>query len=204
MSKKSFSLYTTTVCTTAITSPGRFVCGLVLAFEMFILMIMEILFSKLVKILKIEKLYKITMLSSAVFLVMLIRQLTALIAPEIALQMGFVIYFPAISVFVNVLYNKPDETSLKEILKSNILPSLIFAAYTALFSLMRDILGFGTISFFSNSGISEIILFSADRISILSFIATIPGAVIFTALIVYIFSNLENKFKILEKAGVIN
>lgn len=204
MSKKSFSLYTTTVCATAITSPGRFVCGLVLAFEMFILMIMEILFSKLVKILKIEKLYKITMLSSAVFLVMLIRQLTALIAPEIALQMGFVIYFPAISVFVNVLYNKPDETSLKEILKSNILPSLIFAAYTALFSLMRDILGFGTISFFSNSGISEIILFSADRISILSFIATIPGAVIFTALIVYIFSNLENKFKILEKAGVIN
>ena len=204
MNKKTFSLYTTTVCATAITSPGRFVCGLVLAFEMFILMIMEILFSKLVKILKIEKLYKITMLSGAVFLVMLIRQLTVLISPEIALQMGFVMYFPAISVFVNVLYNKPDETSLKEILKSNILPSLIFAAYTALFSLMRDILGFGTISFFSNSGISEIILFSADRISILSFIATIPGAVIFTALIVYIFSNLENKFKILEKAGVIN
>lgn len=204
MNKKTFSLYTTTVCATAITSPGRFVCGLVLAFEMFILMIMEILFSKLIKILKIEKLYKITMLSGAVFLVMLIRQLTVLISPEIALQMGFVMYFPAISVFVNVLYNKPDETSLKEILKSNILPSLIFAAYTALFSLMRDILGFGTISFFSNSGISEIILFSADRISILSFIATIPGAVIFTALIVYIFSNLENKFKILEKAGVIN
>ena len=204
MNKKTFSLYTTTVCATAITSPGRFVCGLVLAFEMFILMIMEILFSKLIKILKIEKLYKITMLSGAVFLVMLIRQLTVLISPEIALQMGFVMYFPAISVFANVLYNEPDESLLREILKNNMCPSIIFAAYTALFSLMRDILGFGTISFFSNSGISEMILFSADKISILSFIATIPGAVIVTALMVYIFSNLENKFKILEKAGVIN
>lgn len=49
MNKKTFSLYTTTVCATAITSPGRFVCGLVLAFEMFILMIMEIFFFKTYK-----------------------------------------------------------------------------------------------------------------------------------------------------------
>lgn len=204
MTKKDFSLYTTTVCATAITSPGRFVCGLILAFEICILMIMEILFSKLIKILKIEKLYKITMLSGAVFLVMLIRQLIVLISPEIALQMGFVMYFPAISVFANVLYNEPDESLLREIIKSNMRPALIFSAYTASFALMRDILGFGTISFFSVSGLSEKILFSTDKISILTFIATIPGAVIFTALIVYIFSNMENRFRILEKAGVIN
>ena len=165
---------------------------------------MEIMFSKLIKILKIEKLYKITMLCSAVFFVMLIRQVTILISPEIALQMGFVMYFPAISLFANVLYNEPDESLLREILKNNMRPALIFSAYTASFALMRDILGFGTISFFTASGLSEKILFSTDKISILTFIATIPGAVIFTALIVYIFSNMENKFKILEKAGVIN
>ena len=204
MTKKDFSLYTTTVCATAITSPGRFVCGLILAFEICILMIMEIMFSKLIKILKIEKLYKITMLCSAVFFLMLIRQVTILISPEIALQMGFVIYFPAISVFVTVLFKEKNENPLKKIIKSNMRPALIFSAYTASFALMRDILGFGTISFFSASGLSEKILFSTDKISILTFIATIPGAVIFTALIVYIFSNMENRFKILEKAGVIN
>ncbi|MGP1458116.1 MAG: hypothetical protein ACTTKL_02250 [Treponema sp.] len=203
MTRKLFLLYMTAVFAMTVVAPGRLACGIALALEIFILMIMEVLFSRLIKTLKIERVYRISMLCMNVFFIMLTRQVLILVSPQIALQLGFVLYFPAASAFVTVPELRRNSEPLFSSLKKSAVPALFFSLYTVLFSLLRDIAGYGTISFFTASGLREKVIFPADKISFFSFAATIPGAIILNALIAYAFSLLENKLKILEKAGVI-
>lgn len=203
MTKKLFLLYMTAVFAMTSASPGRFACALALALEIFVLMIVEVLFSRLIKALKIERVYRISMLCMNVFFIMLTRQIVMFISPETALQLGFVLYFPAASAFVTVAELRRNTEPLFSALKTSVLPAAFFAAYTVLFGLLRDIAGFGTVSFFTAAGLHEKVIFAADKISFLSFAATIPGAIILNALIAYALSLIENKLKILERTGVI-
>lgn len=82
---------------------------------------------------------------------------------------------------------------LKEKIKSQI-PQCLWYSLTALsFSLIRDVLGYGTITIPSSLGIHPVKLFLVKSTPLTSFFASIPGAAVISALILMILSMVMTK-----------
>ena len=80
-----------------------------LAMELMFLLVFASLFRKFLKILKLGMLFIPSLLLFIVFATMFFRQILVLWMPELAMQLGFVIYLPAISPFSTVfLFDEKD------------------------------------------------------------------------------------------------
>ncbi len=200
MTKKAISIYMTATCAMMIVAPGRFVCGILLALEVILIMLFGTLFRAFLRKIKLQKLSQTCVMILTISVVIFYKQLIILFMPEIAIQMGFIIYLPAISTFATVFLMEKQQESLKTELKQNMIPAFLFSLYSLLTSLFRDILGFGTITLPSMGKQLEIILFNEDKISPLNFIATIPGAFVLSALLLAAYLAIERKFNILKNA----
>lgn len=200
MTKKAISIYMTATCAMMIVAPGRFVCGILLALEVILIMLFGTLFRAFLRKIKLQKLSQTCVMILTISVVIFYKQLIILFMPEIAIQMGFIIYLPAISTFATVFLMENQQESLKTELKQNMIPAFLFSLYSLLTSLFRDILGFGTITLPSMGKQLEIILFNEDKISPLNFIATIPGAFVLSALLLAAYLAIERKFNILKNA----
>ncbi|MCR5495512.1 MAG: hypothetical protein K6F15_07740 [Treponema sp.] len=201
MSKKAISIYMAATCAIGVICPGRFVCGFIVAFEIVLLMLSGDLFRSLLSLLKIEKLNQVLLLLFVVYVTVMIKELLKFIMPMIALQMGFLFYLPAISTFTTVFLLEENNNSLVENLKSNTPASLLFAGYILLITLIRDIFGYGTLSLPKVGAPFELIIFNPESVSAMTFLATIPGSLVLTALILALFLFIENKIHILQKVG---
>ena len=72
-----------------------------------------------------------------------------------------------------------------------------------MFFFIRDVFGYGTISFPSPNGIFEIQIFSAEnKILPFSFLASIPGAVVLLLLFNALFFKIISSFEIIETSRV--
>lgn len=201
MTKKAVSVYMAATCSMVIVAPGRLVCGIIFAVEIFLLMLFGILFKALMKKLKLHKLMQFCMLLFVVYFTLLFKNLLILFMPEIALQMGFLLFLPTISTFTTVFLLDKTDSTLKETFIKDFPLTFLFAGYILLFSLIRDIFGYGTISLPGAGRHIEIVIFNHPGISVMSFIATIPGALILTSLLLSLYLHLEKKYHILIKAG---
>lgn len=202
MSKKAISVYMAATCAIGIVSPGRFVCGLVIAVEIFMLMILGDLFRSLLKVLKLEKIQQVLLLIFVVYITGMVKLFLTFIMPELALQMGFLLFLPAISTFTTVFLIAEDNLTLKNRLASDFPAALLFASYMLFVSLLRDFFCYGTISLPNIGRPLEIVLFNSESVSAMTFLATIPGALILTSLLLALFLFIENKIHILQKVGL--
>ncbi len=200
MTRKAISIYMAATCAIVIVAPGRFVCGILIAAELLILMLFGLLFKSFIKKIKIEKMEQPVMLCFVIFATIFCKRLIALFMPEVALQLGFVLFLPSISTFTTVFLLEETDMSLKESLKKDMPAAVLFAAYILLVSLIRDIIGFGTITLPSSGHQLEFVLFSENRISSATFIATIPGSLILNALLLSAYLFVEKKMNIIKKA----
>lgn len=202
MTRKALSVYMAATCAMMVVAPGRLACGIILAIEICILLFSGTLFRALCRKFKIQSIQQPVVLSSIVFMTIIIRQLIMLFMPLMAMQLGFVIYLPAISTFTTVFLLDEKNYSLPEELKLNMIPALFFAGYCVIVSFIRDILGFGTITLPSAGNQFEYVVFSPDRVSGLTFFATIPGALIMSSLLLAAYLTAEKRFNIIKKAGL--
>lgn len=202
MTRRAISIYMAATCAIVIVCPGRLVCGVVIALELCILMLFGLLFRALLSKFNLGNMMQSSMLVFIVFLTILYKQLLILLMPELALQLSFVLYLPSISTFTTVFLMEKEIPSIKELLKKDLVSAGMFAFYVMAVSFVRDIFGYGTISLPAYGRQFELVLFNPERISSLSFLATIPGALILTALFLSGFLFMENKFNILKKAGI--
>lgn len=200
MTRKAISIYMAATCAIVIVAPGRFVCGILIAAELLILMLFGLLFKSFIKKIKIEKMEQPVMLCFVIFATIFCKRLIALFMPEVALQLGFVLFLPSISTFTTVFLLEETDMSLKESLKKDMPAAVLFAAYILLVSLIRDIIGFGTITLPASGHQLEFVLFSENRISSATFIATIPGSLILNALLLSAYLFVEKKMNIIKKA----
>ena len=199
--KKSF-MYIASFLALTIPSTGRFVYGLTLTFELFLLEIMGILLNALVTKLKFNEIRTYFVTFFMVAITIFFRQLLVLTYTEIALNLGFLIYFPTVSVFLAQTLFTDIEEPLANKLKTNLLSTLIFCFTIIVFFFFRDIAGYGTITFFGkNHRIIEKVLMNPDKIGIFTFFASIPGALVLTSITIYIFLFLRNKFRIISTNG---
>ena len=199
--KKSF-MYIASFLALTIAPTGRFVFGLTLMIELLILEIMGNLINALVTKLKFEQIRTYFVMFFIISITVLFRQILVLTYTEVALILGFFLYFPPVSVFLTHTLFIENEQPLEEKLKNNILQTLIFSVIILIFYLFRDIAGYGTFTFFGkNHRIYEKVLFNPNKVGIFTFFATIPGALVLTSMIIYFFLFLRNKFRIISSKG---
>lgn len=199
--KKSF-MYIASFLALTIPPTGRFVYGLTLIIELFILEILGILLNELVTKLKLEQLRTYFVMFFMIAITIFYRQLLVLTYTEIALILGFIIYMPPVSVFLTHTLFADYEEPLPDRFKTNLLSTLVFSLVILVFYLFRDIAGYGTFTFFGrNHRIYEKILLNPDKVGIFTFFATIPGALVLTSLTIYLFLFLRNKVRIISSKG---
>lgn len=179
--------------------PGRFIYGLVLVIELNLILLLGTLAYTISKKIKLESIKSPFIYFIVIATTILFRQILILIQPEIALTLGFVIYFIPISLFIiGYLFSNEDKASSSRI-KFNFKHTITFSIFALLFFLVRDIFGYGTITFFgSDFSIVEKLIFSEDSISTFSVIASIPGALILTSIIIATHILLRNKINIIK------
>lgn len=199
--KKSF-MYIASFLALTIAPTGRFVFGLTLIIELLLLEIFGILLNSLVTKLKFEEIRTYFVMFFMIAITILYRQILVLTYTEIALILGFLLYFPPVSVFLTHTLFTDFEEPLERRMKNNLLSTLVFSVIILVFYLFRDIAGYGTFTFFGrNHRIYEKVLFNPNKVGIFTFFATIPGALVLTGLIIYLFLFLKNKFRIISSKG---
>ena len=199
---KSF-MYIASFLALTIPAPGRFVFGLTIILELFLLEIMGILINSLVTKLKFEEIRTYFVMFFMIAITILYRQILVLTYTEIALSFGFLIYLPTVSVFLTHTLFTDFEEPLADRIKANLLSTLMFSISILIFFLFRDIAGYGTFTFFGrNHRIFEKILFNPNKIGLFTFFASIPGALVLTGLVIYFVLILKNKVRIISSRGV--
>lgn len=203
MKRKSIFLYAPIFLALIIPTPGRFVFGFTLFLEMMFLTLVGTLMNALIKKIDLEKLRTVIILISIISATILFRQILIIICAEVALTMGFVLYIPAISLFlVGILFNNVED-SLGNRLKNNLGLVGLFSIISLLFFLVRDLFGYGTFTFFgANHQIFEKVLFTSDNWAIFSFFASIPGGLILASILLYIAIMVRNKIHIVRNVEI--
>ena len=200
--KKSF-MYIASFLMITIPTTGRFVYGLTLMLELLILEILGILINSLVTKLKFNEIRTYFVMFFMIAITILYRQILVLTYTEIALTLGFMLYLPPVSVYLTHTLFTDYEEPLAVRLKTNLVITVLFSLMILGFFLFRDVAGYGTFTFFGrNHRIYEKILFNPERLGIFTFFASIPGALVLTGLIIYLFLLIRNKIRIFNSRGV--
>ena len=203
MKKRSIYVLIATILTVLVPAPGRFVYGVALVIELNLIMLVGTVIKSLIKKMKLEELSTLIILITIIATTILYRQIMILICTEVMLTLGFMIYLMPISVFsFGYLFSNMDEPLVKR-LKLNMIHVLTFSVYVLLYFLFRDIVGYGTFTFFGKAHqIYEKVLISPDNLGFFSIIASIPGALMFSSILLFIHIFIRNKFDIMSKVGV--
>lgn len=181
--------------------PGRLYYGIPVIIVLNLLMVLTTLFSKFMDFFKFYTLKPICILLMLVGITIFARQLLILYSPMIALTMGFIIYMPAIAVLMLGRFFDNRGMQLKMALSGNIRESGFFSIYAFVFFLLRDIVGYGTISFPIPSGIFKLELPTLSYFSPFTFWASIPGALVLSGLLLAALSFIRKYCGILERSA---
>ena len=191
MHKRFVSIYFSASLACMIPFPGRFAYGLILASELFVLVFGATLFRAAIRKLEFVRSGNLFFMVFVIFLTMLFRQILAALLPIAALSAGFALYVPAISAFTAGFFSENE--SVKSILKRNVFYTAIFCAFVLVFFLLRDLVGFGTITYITARGIAEKVLFDSERAAFASFFAALPGVLLSLALIAVVHAFAASK-----------
>ena len=203
--EKQKNIYITIVAFLAILipTPGRFVYGFTVIFEMALLMVLGTLLDELIKKLKLTHLKTVLLMMIILFISVFYRQIIVILHPEVALVLGFVLYLPPISLFLMGFLYRNNDLPLKNRLLKNSILILTVIIFGLIFFLIRDILGYGTFTFFGNSHqIYEKVILTSDKLGIFSFLASIPGSLMLLGLFLYLHIFVNQKINIIKNAEV--
>lgn len=200
---KRFSIYAfiAFTLTMIIPMPGRFVYGVVLALEFNFLVLFGSLINSFINKLKLNELKSFLYIFFFIIITVLFRQILKITQPEIALTLGILTFFPSVSIFLLGYIFTNSEKKLSEKIKIDMKDSLFYTIYLLIFNLFRDIVGYGTFTFFgANHQIYQKVLFDSSKLSFTSIFASLPGSLAATAIIMYVYFFLKNKFQIIKNA----
>lgn len=199
MKKNNMFFYLTAYLALLIPAPGRFVYGFTLMTEVFLLSIIGGLSVLLIEKIKFDQLKSTLFILILVAFSILFRQVLIIINSQVALTLGLVVFFPPVSLFIlNILFTLKTERFLVQF-RHRIVKMLIFTLGGMMIFLIRDILGYGTFTFFGkNHFIYEKVLFDSNKIGVFSLLASIPGVLVILGIIYFLFIQFSKKFEILK------
>lgn len=183
-----------------VSAPGRLAYGLPLIIELNLLAIGATAFNSLMKKINLGALHDILTLSFIIFLTILYRQILVLYSPVLALALSFTLYLPAVSAFLlGSVYSSQSDSTAK-----NAAVCAKFSVFAFLFFFFRDVFGYGTLSLPAPNAIKEVFLFDSYKTSLLSFFATIPGALLILALLMSVLLTTQTRMIVIEKSEADN
>lgn len=199
MKKNNMFFYLTAYLALLIPAPGRFVYGFTLMTEVFLLSIIGELSVLLIEKIKFDQLKSTLFILILVAFSILFRQILIIINSQVALTLGLVVFFPPVSLFIlNILFTLKTEKFLVQF-RHRIVKMLIFTLGGMMIFLIRDILGYGTFTFFGkNHFIYEKVLFDSNKIGVFSLLASIPGVLVILGIIYFLFIQFSKKIEILK------
>ncbi|MBQ0162484.1 MAG: hypothetical protein KBS84_04895, partial [Treponema sp.] len=107
------------------------------------------------------------------------------------------------SYIIGIVY-KNVNNSTKLSLAENLKVTMFFSILALIFYLLRDIVGYGTITIPSAKGISEYVLIGPNVFECGTLFASIPGSLVLVSVAILVFIFIQNKFNIVERAGDLN
>lgn len=201
MNRNTVFMYIAVSLVMLVPVPGRLYYGIPVIMVLNLLMVLTTLFSKFMDFFKFYALKPICILLMLVGITIFARQLLILYSPMTALTMGFIIYMPAIAVLMLGRFFDNRGMQLKMALVGNMRESGFFSIYAFVFFLLRDIVGYGTISFPIPSGIFKLELPTLSYFSPFTFWASIPGALVLSGLLLAALSFIRKYSGILERSA---
>ena len=200
MNRNTIFMYIAVSLVMLVPVPGRLYYGMPVIFVLNLLMVLTTLFSKLMDYCKFYTLKPICILLFLVGITIFARQLLILYSPVTALTMGLLFYMPTVAVLMLGRFFDNRGMSLKIALVGNMKESGFFSIYAFVFFLLRDIVGYGTISFPVPSGIFKLELPTLSYFSPFTFWASIPGALVLSGLLLASLSFIRKYCGILERS----
>lgn len=185
--------------------PGRFVYGFVLVIELLFLMMIGTCVNSLAEKIRLGEIKTVLSLIAITSFTILYKHILILTQTEIAMTLGFLLFIPTASSFmIGYVFNNTD-LPLSQRLKENMRHTVNFSLFALIFFLIRDIFGYGTFTFLGkNHVIYEKVIFDSENISVFSFLASIPGALILSAFILFLDTTVTKKFEIISKAKAVH
>ncbi|MBR5645622.1 MAG: hypothetical protein IKX23_03160 [Treponema sp.] len=204
MKRRSIYVFITAALAVLIPAPGRFVYGMTLVLEILFILLFGTLMNNLIRKLKLESMEKFLTLLFVVSGTILFRQIMILLQPEVVLNLGFMLYVAPVSLFtIGYLFAYPEYT-LGSKMKFVFLHIITYTVFALCIFLIRDILGYGTFTFFGpEHQIMEIVIFPAEKVRLLSFLASIPGCFILCSCMLFIHVTFRYKYNIYRSAEVL-
>lgn len=199
MTKKSNYLFITAFMSLIIPTPGRFVFGFTVLFELFFLSVIGTIFINFFPKFKIKEMKTFLFLFLLISLSVFYRQIMIIWQTEVAFILGIIFYFPPLSLFLITVILEDSEESLYGRMKNNLKQVSVFCIMGLLLFLFRDLLSFGTFTFFGkNHCIYEKVIINSDRILFLHFFASIPGVLILSGVILLFVKIILTKIRAIE------
>ena len=196
MTNKKLLVYLSTVLASLIPCPGRFAFGILLVIVFNIVFILSSLLDYFFKKLSIAEYSKFFMPLLICSLVTIAYRLIVFFSPIIALQLSFILYIQAFSIYL--LFFKFDEgnvLSVKDVIRTQFFNCACYTVLTLAFTLIRDIFGYGCISFPTPDGVYSLRLFNVSYFTFMNFFASIPGAAVICAVVISVllhYNSLKN------------
>ena len=185
---KKFLIYIGTTLAIVLPFPGRIAYGIFALLHFNVSVVLLTLMFYAINLLNVKFLRLGICSLELVALTILYKQLLVIFCPVAALTIGFSFYLPAVSAVVITIFNLRIKNSIKESCLDNLKKSLSISAFCFIIFVLRDILGFGTITLPNWQSLLVIkipeIPFLAGN-SFMSFFATIPGCMVLTVLIFF-------------------
>lgn len=200
MNRNTVFMYIAVSLVMLVPVPGRLYYGVPVIIVLNLLMVLTTLFSKFMDYMKLYSLKPICILLMLVGITIFARQLLILYSPMTALTMGFIFYMPAVAVLMLGRFFDNRGMHLKMALTGNMKESGFFSIYAFIFFFLRDVVGYGTISFPIPSGIFKLELPTLSYFSPFTFWASIPGALVLSGLLLAALSFIRKYCGILERS----
>lgn len=200
MNRNTIFMYIAVSLVMLVPVPGRLYYGVPVVIVLNLLMVLTTLFSKLMDHFKFFSLKPVCVLLMLVGLTIFSRQLLILYSPVTALTMGFICYMPTIAVLMLGRFFDNRGMHLKTALTGNMRESGLFSIYALVFFLLRDVVGYGTISFPVPSGIFKFELPTIAYFSPFTFWASIPGALVISGGLLAVLSFVRKYCGILDRS----
>lgn len=199
MKKYSTYMFIAAFLSIIIPTPGRFVFGFTVLLELFLFTIIGTVFNCLFPKLKINEVKTFLLLMTLLTFAILYRQIFIIFQTEVAFVLGFLFYIPPLSLFLITILIEDNNEPLLSQLKANLKLSSIFCISGLLLFLFRDIISFGTITFYGkNHMIFEKIIFNSDITMLFSFCASIPGILILSGSVLLIIKIIRTKISSID------
>lgn len=186
-----------------IPAPGRFAYALILIILFNIQMVTITMIFHGIYHLQLSNLRNPVLALFIITLSVFYKQLLAIICPVAALTLGYCIFLPTLASVIIEFFFLSYEHGLKSHLALNMKKSCFMSIFALLFFLIRDVFGYGT---FTLPSWKKIVVFhlpyDLQSTSASVFLATIPGSLVFVALIIAVYIFVVSKARIIMNSPI--